>query len=396
MNFRMKVITTMTARAACHTHARTTWPAVLLAAVLIPLTGCHHADTGAKAADAPGPMLLRQGDKISIPANSPLRARLKVATTEVTATSHAVSLPAVVEADAAYTVNIMPPLAGRLTELKVKLGDTVKQGQVLAVISSPDLAQAFADADKARDARGLASRAVQRARGVNDAGANAGKDVEQAQSNFMQAQAESTRADARLSALGADVGANGSGKSRMLTLTAPVSGTVTTLNSGAGAFLNDPTAVLMTISNLDQVWVTAYVPENLVSSVNQGQAADVSLAAYPGQTRHGNIGVISAVLEADTRRLKARIAFANRDGKLKPNMYASVNLTVAQTAGLRVPASALLMNNDSTTVFIEVAPWTFVRRVVDTGTEDGDMVRVLTGLRADERVLVRGGVLLND
>ena len=382
----------MKAPVAHRFFARGAWSTILLMALLLPLSSCNHGNADATVSAASSPMLVRQEDRIFIPATSPLRARLRVAAADAASAAHTISFPAMVEADPASTVNIVPPLTGRLIALNVKLGDTVKRGQALAMIGAPDLAQAFADADKARDARELASHAVQRARGVNDAGANAGKDVEQAQSNFMQAQAESTRADARLSALGAD----GNGKSRMLTLTAPVSGTVTALNSGAGTFLNDPAAILMTISNLDQVWVTAYVPENLVSSVNQGQAADVSLTAYPGQVLHGSIGVISAVLEADTRRLKARIAFANRDGKLKPNMYASVNLTVAQPASLRVPASALLMNNDSTTVFIEVAPWTFVRRAIDTGAEDGDKVRVVAGLRANERVVVRGGVLLND
>lgn len=363
----------------------------MLIATLLPLSGCSRAGTDGKAAEA-APMMVRQKDNIAIPDKSPLRTRLQVAAIEATAATHTVALPAVVEADPAQTVNILPPLTGRLTELKVKLGDTVHQGQVLAIISSPDLAQAHADADKAHDAAELAARALQRARGVHEAGANAGKDLEQAQSNYVQAAAEATRADTRLKALGAQPGA----KSHALTLTAPVSGTVTALNSGLGAYLNDPTAALMTIANLEQVWVTANVPENLVAQVAKGQTAEVRLNAEPGQVRRGAIAFVSAVLDADTHRSKARIAFSNRDGKLKPNMYASVSLAVPQSPSVRVPASALLMNNDSTTVFVEVAPWTFTRRAVETGIEDGELVTIVSGLRAGERVVVRGGVLLND
>lgn len=371
---------------------RSTALTILLITALVGLGGCTRTSGDSKAADAAPPMMEHQKSNIVIPAKSPLRERLQVSAIDAAAATHTISLPAVVEADPAQTVNIVPPLTGRLTELRVKLGDTVHQGQVLAVISSPDLAQAHADADKARDALDLANRALQRARGVHDAGANAGKDLEQAQSNYAQAVAESTRAGARLKSLGAD----GAAKSHALTLTAPVSGTVTALNNGTGAYLNDPTASLMTISNLDQVWVTANVPENLVAQVAKGQSADVRLASDPELVRHGAIAFVSAVLESDTHRNKARIAFANRDGKLKPNMYANVSLAVPQAAGLRVPASALLMNNDSTTVFVEVAPWTFVRRTVQTGIEDGDMVAVVSGLHAGERVVVRGGVLLND
>ncbi|MET3134554.1 cobalt-zinc-cadmium efflux system membrane fusion protein [Oxalobacteraceae bacterium GrIS 1.11] len=369
--------------------------ATLLAAVWLPLAGCHQA-SGQKP-EAAAAMLVRQGDKIVIPAASPLRARLAVGVVGGSAATHTVALPGVVEADPARAVNIVPPLTGRLLELRVRLGDTVKQGQVLAVIGAPDLAQAFADADKARDARELTRRALRRARGVNEAGANASKDLEQIESNDAQAAAESARAEARLRALGADAaGGARAVAARALSLRAPLAGTITALNVGAGAYLNDANAVLMSITNLEQVWVTANVPENLVAAVAKGQAADVSLAAYPGQVRHGTVAFVGAVLEADTRRNKARIAFANPDGKLKPNMFASVDLLVPQAAQMTVPSSALLMNNDSTTVFVEVAPWTFVRRSVELGTEDGDTVRVVAGLRAGERVVVRGGVLLND
>src|SRR5471030_1293795 len=365
--------------------------AIALSPVLLMLmAGCHSASAG--AAQEAAPMMVRQGERITVPANSPLRARLSVGAVAASAAAHAVALPGVVEADPARSVNIVPPLTGRLLELKVKLGDTVRTGQLLAVIAAPDLAQAVADADKARDARALAQHALQRARGVNEAGAIAAKDLDTAESNFAQAAAEATRADARLKTLGAGTGSGG----HTLSLTAPIAGTITALASGAGAYLNDPTATLMTIASLDQVWVTAYVPENLVAAVGKGAPASVSLPAYPGLTRQGSVAFVGAVLESDSHRNKARISFANADGKLKPNMYASVTLMLPQAAQVSVPASALLMNNDSSTVFVEVAPWTYQRRSVELGAEDGDNVRVVSGLNAGERVVTRGGVLLND
>jgi len=340
--------------------------------------------------ETPAPAMLRQGDKIVVPANSPLRPRLAVAAVASASNAHGLSLPGIVEADPARTLNILPPLTGRLTDLKVKLGDTVKRGQILAIVSAPDLDQAFADAEKAHDGLDLAKKALDRARSVHDAGANAVKDFEQANSTFVQAEAEAKRADGRLATLG------GGSKSRALTILAPASGTVTALNSAAGSYLNDPTAALMTIANLDEVWVTANVPEDLLGAVAKGQAAEVELAAFPGQKWQGKVSFVSAVLEPDTHRNKTRIAFANPDGKLKPNMYASVSIAVAQAAAVSVPTSALLMNNDSVTVFVETAPWTFQRRAVELGREDNDSVRIVSGLAAGDHVVVRGGVLLND
>lgn len=376
-----------------HRVALTLLCAALLgtACLTVKLGSAHAAPAGS---DAPGPAVSRQGEKLVVPANSPLRTRLVVAAVSNVSAPHLLSLPATVEADPAHTVNILSPVTGRVTDLKVKLGDTVKRGQILAIISAPDLDQAYADADKARDALDLARKALDRARSVHDAGANAAKDFEQANSTYIQAQAESQRADARLATLGAGTGRES--KVRALSITAPISGTITALNSSTGSYLNDPTAPLMTIANLDNVWVTANVPEDLLSAVAKGQNAEVALSAFPGQTWKGQISFVSALLEPDTHRNKTRIAFANPDGKLKPNMYATVSIAVPQPAGLSIPTSALLMNNDAVSVFVETAPWTFERRTVDTGREDNDSVRIVAGLAAGERVVVRGGVLLND
>ncbi|MGN8077709.1 efflux RND transporter periplasmic adaptor subunit [Variovorax sp. 22077] len=357
--------------------------------------GAAHAATTVAA--APAPMLVRQGNRLSVPAGSPLRDRLLVATVGQDTLPHEVSLPATVEANPASTVNILPPLTGRLLELKVRLGDTVRRGQVLATMSSPDLAQAVADAQKARDALDLAQRALVRARGVNEAGSNAAKDVEAAHSAVAQQTAELRRSEARLRSLGADGSGTQAGQAgQVLKIVAPASGTVTALNAAAGSNLNDANAALMTVSNLDSVWVTVNVPESVVGTVAPGQNVVVTLAAYPGRSFSGKVAFVSAVLDADTRRARARIVFANPEGIFKPNMYATAVLGVPQGAQPQVPASALLMNNDSVSVFVEAEPWTFVRRTVELGREDGDKVRIRSGLAAGERVVVRGGVLLND
>ncbi|XAH24382.1 efflux RND transporter periplasmic adaptor subunit [Xylophilus sp. GW821-FHT01B05] len=367
------------------------WLALLvLACVAAGLTLATRVS--AKPATTPaGPMLVRQGARLFVPEDSPLRARLAVAAAGEQASAHAVDLPAVVEANPANTVNILPPLTGRLLALKVRLGDTVRRGQLLATVSSPDFAQAVADAQKATDALDLAQRALERARGVNLAGSNAAKDVEAAESNVTQQTAELRRSEARLRSLGTKANAAGA-----LDVTAPMAGTVTALNVAAGTVLNDATAPLMTVSNLDQVWVTVNVPENLSGAVRAGQDASVTLAAYPGKTFTGKVAFVGALLDADTRRAKARIAFANADGLLKPNMYATARIALPQSAEPQLPSSALLMNNDAVSVFVEVAPWTFERRAVELGREDGEQVRVRSGVTAGERVVVRGGVLLND
>jgi len=361
-------------------------------ALLVLAAGIYAiAKTNPKEEVEDDPILVRQGDELTVPDKSTLRTRLLIAPVNEVASPHILTVPGVIEADPALIINILPPLAGRVTELKVNLGDEVSQGQLLAIIHSPDLDQANEDVEKAKDALELANKALDRARKVNIAGANAIKDLEQIESSHNQAVAELKRAESRLNTL-----VDHSPDTLVLSLFAPESGMVTTLNIGVGSYVTDPTAVIMTISNVDNVYVTANLPEELVPVVAKGQSVDVDLFAYPGQTFQGKVSFINALIDPDTHRNKVRIAFANPNSKLKPNMYANVNIQVPQSMQVIVPQSALLMNNDTITVFVEVAPWTFVRRVVELGYEDQNNARILSGLKAGDQVVIRGGVLLND
>jgi cobalt-zinc-cadmium efflux system membrane fusion protein len=365
--------------------------AVLLAASALTLCACH-ARSG--SADMGAPMFTDDHGTLIAPAGSPLRSHLAVEPAASAGGAGTLDLPAAVEADPARVANILSPLTGRIVALKVGVGAHVKKGETLAVIASGDYAQALADDEKARDAEGLAKKALDRARGVREAGGSANKDLEAAESAYAQAQAERSRAEARLQSLGGSGG--GSNRSRDLILTAPQSGVVTTLAVGAGAQVDDPTAVLMTVTNLDKVFVTANVAETDLGQARVGSDATIVLTADPARPIHAKVSEVNATLEPDTRRQKVRIALPNADGRLLPGMYATVRLAAPAEGGVIVPQSALLMNNDAISVLVEVRPWAFQRRPVRIGDETETSAHVISGLQPGERVVVRGGVLLND
>ena len=171
---------------------------------------------------------------------------------------------------------------------------------------------------------------------------------------------------------------------------------MTALHVAPGNMINDPTQPLMTIADLSTVWVTALVPEKDVAAVAKNQDAQVALAAYPDRVLHGKVSFISDVIDADSRRGKLRIAYANGDYALKPNMFATVTLSGRERSLVMLPSSALLMNNDRTSVFVAVAPWIFERRTVDAQLEEGSSVAIRAGVNPGEQVLVKGAVLLND
>jgi cobalt-zinc-cadmium efflux system membrane fusion protein len=362
--------------------------------VLVLLTHGFGLLGGAPKVDTGPAWMERRGDKIFIPEGSPLRPRLVIEPAAADAVTPTLTLPGVVESDPARTASVLPQLSGRIVDLKVRLGDRVSAGQLLAVLDSADLAQAYDDYDKASDAFKLTQKNLERQQQQSKIGVVSDRDLDQAQSDNAQAEAEFTRSRARLELL--HVSVESRGPKRRLPVQAPVGGSITVLNVTPGSTINDPTSPLMTIADLSTVWVTALVPEKDLGAVAKGQEAEVTLVAYPNRPLHGKVLIVGDVVEPDSRRDKIRIAFANADYALKPNMFATVRLNGPSQSHVVLPSSSLLMNNDRTSVFVATAPWTFERRTVELQLEEGRTVAIRSGVSPGEQVVVRGGILLND
>ncbi|WP_115705539.1 efflux RND transporter periplasmic adaptor subunit [Legionella sainthelensi] len=361
---------------------------LLLSILILLIRGCLTLISSSPK-KAVTPMLIRKDHRIFVPENSPLRAQLRIRPVKTSKKPHRVFLPGAVEADPVRTVNILPPLTGHLTELNIKLGDEVKSNQILATLQSAGLAQAYSDMSKAMSILKQTQETLNRAQKVNRAGANSVKDIEQAQSNYTQALAEVQRAQATLKSLG-------NNEPGILRIQAPIDGKVIAINYGVGSYINDPTAPILTLSNIQSVWIAACVPEHLIALVNKGLKTSISLIAYPNQIWEGKVAFVNNLIDPDTRCNKTRIAFTNANHKLQPNMFATVQMDLPQEEQVIVPLSAIIMNDDTTSVYVETAPWTFESRAVVLGPEDKNVVRITSGLKRGDRVVVSGGILVND
>jgi cobalt-zinc-cadmium efflux system membrane fusion protein len=338
--------------------------------------------------------IIRSGNSILVPEGSPVRTKLAIEPIAERDIKRQLVLPAVVEADPAHLVKVSPPLAGRVTQLTVELGQRVEAGQALVVIDSPDLAAAYSDYDRAKVLLALALKNRDRQRGLQKIGGAADKDLQQAETDYVTAEVEHQRATAHLNQIGVDPDATN--KTRTVTVAAPMAGSVIELDVAPGEFWNDPTSPLMTIADLSTIWVTASVPEKDTSLVVKGQSVDVVFPAYPGETFNGEVLFVSDVLDPDTRRTKVRIAFKNPGIRLRPGMFATASFYAPVQRVPVVPTSALVLKDDANQVFVETAPWTFEARSVDIGFQQGDEAVLSSGVKAGDRVVVKGGVLLGD
>ena len=357
-----------------------------------------RADTTAAEA---GPMAVVQHDQglVVVPQASPLRRTLAVQPVAEQVVEAPFTLPATVEADPAKLVRVLSPITGRIASLDKGLGDAVKPGDVLARIDSPDLMQAVSDAQKAKAALAMARQALARQRELGASEIAAKRDIEQAENDFEQATSEAARADAKLAQLGA-AGAPLAGQARpqgpVLSVRSPIAGRVVDLNAAQGGYWNDTTAALMTVADLSTVFVSASVGEQDLGALFVGQSATVVFDAFPGEPMKAQVRYIGELLDPDTRKVKVRMLFDNRGGRLRPGMFAKATFFTKPHRGLLVPSGSLVQSGFHSRVFVEVSPWRFEPRVVQLGPKIGDSVEIVAGLKSGERVVVNDGVLLND
>lgn len=369
---------------------RSTIPVPFLLASIFFLSGCDEFRKGAKANDIT--TVVHDGRRVTVPAGNPLSSRLQVEAAELTSVERQIAAPASVEADPARYARILPPLSGHIVQLFVHPGDSVKKGQELLSLDAPDFVGAQADYARSRSVLAQTEHALTRQQDLAAHGIVGQRDIDQAKTDRESALSDFNRAKERLRLLGMDPDKTELGAP--LIVRCPLSGKVLEVSTAPGEFRNDPNAPLMTVADLSTVWVTASVQEKDIHYVHNGDPASAKFAAYPNEDFHGKVLFVADVLDPDTRTAKVRVAFNNEDGRLRPAMFATVILKTWDTKELTVPTSALVMESDHTTVFVQVGTNTFEQKTVQPTEQQGDRTIIKGGIQAGEKVLIREGALL--
>ena len=357
----------------------------LALALLLTLAACSKP--AAVAAEA-RPTIA--GELISFPGKQdPPTLRL---TTVAAAADHPVALPGRLAWDEDHTSRIYAPYAGRIERLLVTVGQRVRRGQALAVLSSADIGQTQADLHKAEADQVLNRGTLARVRDLVEGGVVARKDLDQAEADLARSSAEVNRARARL----AQYGVAASAVTQSLTLTAPLDGLVVERNSNPGAEVRADVAgaALFTISDPSTLWATLDLDESQLALLKPGQAINLVSAAWPGQSFKATVLNIGAAVDAASRTVKVRARVANPEGKLKAEMF--VTAQVAASGGLPlVPADAVFLRGEQSAVFVPLGGGRFERRHVEVRAAGPQWLQVVSGLVAGDKVVVGGALYLN-
>lgn len=370
------------------------WSGVVLASLLAVGCGSPVSSGDASAPSGPPP------DPAVITAEPSLRARVVVGQAERAQVAASQTVAARIEVDERRVARIGSPVLGRVRQLAAEEGQFVRKGDLLALLDSPELGEAQLAFLKARSARDLADRAVERARVLLAADVIGQAELQKRDAERAQAQAEFDAAHDQLILLGMHEDAIDdlarTHRIRSVTrIVATMSGTVLHRFVAAGQVVQ-PADTTFEIADLSALWLQADVPEPSAGGLAIGTAVTAQVAALPDARIEGALSFVSATVNEQTRTVRVRMDLANPHGRFKPAMLATVSLRARPADTRVVPVAAVVREGDTEHVFVQQADDTFVLRPVVLGAEHEGQRVLEDGLREGERIVVDGAFHLNN
>ncbi len=366
----------------------------LLITIAVLLSACgEKVSAKADSADTAPPAAQVESDmdpsnfKVDRPGDFPtVTAGSHLAASELTS-------PGVISADVSLQRPVISTATGRVLEVMARVGDSVKQGQVIYRVRSAEITSAFSDYQKALVAEQLTKKQLDRAQILVKDGAYAASQLEIAQSALDAAQVDVKTAATHLQQLGADP----AHQSDIVEMSAPVSGVITDQQVTAGAavqaYSSSPNPI--TISDMSHVWIIVDVFENQLSQVHLGEYADVRLNAYPDRVFRGRIGNIGQIMDPNLHTAKVRLELENPNGLMRLGMFVTATFHGDQgQLHAAVPASAILHLHDRDWVYAPAPNNHFKRiEVVSGPTLRNNMQEVVSGIKPGDKVVADALVL---
>ena len=297
--------------------------------------------------------------------------------------AHHFSAPGVVASDISRTVTVYSLADGFAVQVPVELGDKVREGQLLAVVNSPDLAKAISTYQTDKAEKTLREKELEREKDLFQHGAAPRVAVQTAQFAEQHTQIELNAAARQIQLLGGSPNS----PSVLVKVRAPISGTIIKQNISRGEAVQH--SYLFKIANLSRVWVLCSIYENDLPRVRVGDLATVTLAAYPNLKLRGQISNISRVLNPSTRTAQVRVVLSNPQRLLLPGMFATARFTsTRRTLHVIVPTVSLFHLHDQFWVFRPVKAGLYRRVPVSVGSiESPGWQDVTHGVRAGQKIV---------
>lgn len=367
-----------------------------LSSILL-LAACDQSDKASDAAKAPQDQV--SVNQSVIKPSAELLARLVVSKVEAVDWTTQLKVSGSIELDEKRVARVGTTVSGRVTEVKLLRGDFVKKGDVLAMVHSPVLAEAQLTYLQSQSRYDLSRKAAARAQLLFNEGVIAAAEQQRRESELVSSEAEWQAARDRMHILGmTDADIKQLERSRKIqsitALRAPIDGVVIDRKVSQGQVL-EPADLAYTIADLSQIWVVGEVPERYSSEMYREKAVTVTIPALAGEERRTQLSYVADTVTPQTRTLRVRAVLDNRDGRLKPDMLATLIIEGKAKKRLAIPETAIVREENSDKVFVQVAQGQFELISVKLGEEENGLRPVESGLKQGQEIVSDGVFYLN-
>jgi len=370
--------------------------AALSLLILFPLAACQKTEPTATAQvgkESRDPNLVRVSPE--------MMSGIKVAPVTQAEIGDTFRIASQIMLDQDRVARIGARVTGRISEIRVTLGQRVERGQLLAAIDSTELAAAQLTYLKAANQVQLQTWAVERARLLLSADVIGSAELQRRENELASAEAELRAAEDQLKVLGMSKEAvENLAQIRTINSVSPItstlSGTVIERKVTQGQVVQ-PADVLFTIADLSYIWAIAEVPEQQVHLIQLGQKVEVEVPALPHKDGlMGKITYIADIVNPETRTVTVRTGLPNPDHSLKPAMLAQMVIQGRPVTRLAVPAKAVVREGSADHVLVQTGADEFRLQPVKLGPEERDLRPVLEGLKEGEKIVTEGAFHLNN
>jgi len=333
------------------------------------------------------------GDTIIIPTQSTVNQKIK----QTTVSPENIQIPCIttgtVKAVPECIADIAVPFDGRIVESFVKSGQPVKVGSPLFSIHSPAFSETVKSLLQARQEKQVTELNLHRQQDLVDHGVGIQKELDEARLSFEIAKGQVDNLIATLAIY--NVHQDDIQVGKPMVVTSPIKGEVVKNTIRVGQYLTAASDPMVCVANLEKLWVVAQIKENNIGWVQKQDEVQISIDAYPKQVFKGYVSYIGKILDEQTRSLEVIIECNNTAQLLKPGMFARVTFIHAHQEGIVVPATALVQEEDHTSVYKQMGNGRYIKTKVDISSAEDGKVIILSGIRSGDTIISEGTIYLH-
>ena len=377
---------------------------LLLWSALLLLGACSAGKEQSNVSSSPPSSPATPG-LVIFPPDSPKLASIRVEPVQIAdLPANEVISPGKLEVNPNRVSRIVLPVAGRITSVSVKIGDSVSAGQALLTVESADAdaaeaayLQADASLTQSKSSLVKSQADFDRATDLYEHNAIAKKEVLSAENSLVQAKeaveqahAVKEQAQRRLEILGLKPGSFG----QKVVVRSPIGGKILETSVVPGEYRNDTNTPVMTVADLGTLWVSSDVPESYIRFIDVGERVEITLLAFPEEKFPGRVTRIADTVDPQTRTVKVRAELENFHGRFRPEMFAQIRHSEAYRKVPVVPMGAVVQGEGQSIIYVEEGPGRFRQTTVTLGKREGEKIPVISGLKPGDRIVVDGVMLL--